>query len=313
MPPAASDAAPLLRTFLEGDEAASDGVLDLLVRVEAVPVIRAIVASRTGRDDLEDVCNDVVLQITRRLRDARAGGETEPINSFRAYVATAAYRACDTRLREKYPERSRLQNRIRYVVSHHPALFSAGSRCGLAGTQGHPPGSLRSFEQVAEAELHGQRLVATLTRLLRAASGPLEIDNVVSLLAPVFNTAPPADAPEEIADVRAGIGVTLVHRSHLQQLWKEVRLLPPAQRVALLFNLRDDDGEDLLSVLSIIGIATVAEIAAVAEMPLDRFLTISGEFPWGDARIAELLGVTRQQVINLRKSARARLSRRLRR
>src|SRR5689334_19587553 len=99
----AGESLPLLREFLRGDDRASDAVLDVLVRDEALPVIRAIVGSRFDRDehDTEDVCNDVVLQITRRLRALRHAGEAEPIGSFRAYVATAAYRACDAVLREK--------------------------------------------------------------------------------------------------------------------------------------------------------------------------------------------------------------------
>src|SRR5438128_7751000 len=138
MPRILSDATPLLRAFLDGDEQESAATLDVLMRVEAVPVIRAIVLSRVDREtEVDDVVNDIALQITRRLRAAQAARETEPIGSFQAYVATAAYRACDGILRQKYPERHRLHNRVRYVVSHHAAFFSDGGRCGLAGTQ-HP-------------------------------------------------------------------------------------------------------------------------------------------------------------------------------
>jgi hypothetical protein len=103
-----------------------------------------------------------------------------------------------------------------------------------------------------------------------------------------------------------------VHKTQLQLLWSEVRLLPRPQRVALLFSLRDDGGEELLSLLSIIAVATVAEIAAILEIPEGELAIIGEALPWGDERIAEFLGLTRQQVANLRKAARARLARRLR-
>jgi DNA-directed RNA polymerase specialized sigma24 family protein len=313
MPGLPSDAAPLLRAFLDGDEQVSTETLDILVRIEAVPVIRAIVLSRVGRDtDVDDVVNDVVVQITKRLRAARAARETEPISSFHAYVATAAYRACDGVLRDKYPERHRLHHRVRYVVSHHEAFFSDGPRCGLAGTRERASGAAASFPAVGDADLRGERLVATLIRLFRAAGGPLPLDAVIALLAPAAAAPPPDAAPEEVADGRAGIVVTLVYKAQLQELWEEVRLLPRAQRIALLFHLRDANGDELLSMLSGIGVASAAEIAHALELAEPELAAIRDGLPWGDGRISELLGVTRQQVINLRKAARARLTRRLR-
>jgi hypothetical protein len=226
-------------------------------------------------------------------------------------VATAAYRACDGILRQKYPERHRLHNRVRYVVSHHAAFFADGGRCGLAGTQHERPGAITSFPPVSDTELRGEQLVATLVRLFRAAGGPIALDTVIALLAPGLDAPPPDTAPDDVEDGRAGIGVTLMHRAQLQELWAEVCLLPRPQRIALLFHLRDAHGDELLSVLPAIGVASTADIARAAEIAEAELTAISDGLPLGDGRIAELLGVTRQQVINLRKAARARLSRRL--
>jgi hypothetical protein len=46
-------------------------------------------------------------------------------------------------------------------------------------------------------------------------------------------------------------------------------------------------------------------------MDADRFAELWNDLPLDDARIAELLKLTRQQVINARKSGRERLARRL--
>jgi predicted DNA-binding protein (UPF0251 family) len=61
----------------------------------------------------------------------------------------------------------------------------------------------------------------------------------------------------------------------------------------------------------IVGIATPAEVAAVLAMTVEEFAALWSELPLEDNRIASLLGLTRQQVINLRKSARERLTRRM--
>jgi len=46
-------------------------------------------------------------------------------------------------------------------------------------------------------------------------------------------------------------------------------------------------------------------------MPVERLASLWNKLPLQDADIALLLGITRQQVINLRKSARERLARRV--
>jgi hypothetical protein len=55
----------------------------------------------------------------------------------------------------------------------------------------------------------------------------------------------------------------------------------------------------------------VRQLADVLEISADRFAQLWNDLPLEDARIAELLGLTRQQVINARKSGRERLTRRL--
>ena len=58
-------------------------------------------------------------------------------------------------------------------------------------------------------------------------------------------------------------------------------------------------------------IARFDEIADALEMTRSELASIWRGLPIDDATIAKRFGITRQQVINLRKSARTRLSRRL--
>jgi hypothetical protein len=79
----------------------------------------------------------------------------------------------------------------------------------------------------------------------------------------------------------------------------------------LLLNLRDSNEQCLVILLSDIRIATIRQIAAALDMPAEQFALIWKDLPMDDARIAEHLGVNRQQVSNFRLSARRRLCRRM--
>jgi hypothetical protein len=83
------------------------------------------------------------------------------------------------------------------------------------------------------------------------------------------------------------------------------------QRRALLLNLRGTDGRGCIALLPLTGVATLQQIAAALEMPAEHLAGLWRSLPLDDIALAEQLSLTRQQVINLRKSARARLARRL--
>ena len=82
----------------------------------------------------------------------------------------------------------------------------------------------------------------------------------------------------------------------------EIRQLPPRQCAALLLNLKDAQGRGVIALFPLERIATMREIAAALGMPAERFAALWNDLPIEDLAIAELLAVTRQQVINLRKS-----------
>ena len=122
----------------------------------------------------------------------------------------------------------------------------------------------------------------------------------------------PPSRQTERADDSASIESSLVSRSALITVWREVQLLPARQRIALLLGLRDESDSAITSLLIILGIATFKELANALEMSADELTSIWDQLPLPDTAIAERLDVTRQQVINLRKSARERLQRKRR-
>jgi len=106
--------------------------------------------------------------------------------------------------------------------------------------------------------------------------------------------------------------VALDQRQRAQRVWAEVTALPLRQRVALLLNLRDPSGAGMLWVLPVLGLATRGEIAHLLGLAEDEMAELWSRLPLDDLAIAERLGCTRQQVINLRSAARKRLGHRLR-
>jgi len=98
----------------------------------------------------------------------------------------------------------------------------------------------------------------------------------------------------------------------LRRAWDEIRELPLRQRTALLLNLKEEQGRGCIALLPLMGIATMTQIADVLEMPRAQLAELWHQLPLDDASIAARLQLTRQQVINLRKSARERLVRRMR-
>ena len=95
-------------------------------------------------------------------------------------------------------------------------------------------------------------------------------------------------------------------------LWDEIKTLPEKQRAALLLNMRDAHGDIGVDAFATLGIAQISEIGTYAGVTVEEFYELWGELPLDDDEIARRIGAaTRQQVINLRKTARERLARRL--
>ena len=158
------------------------------------------------------------------------------------------------------------------------------------------------LEEVANA------LIAVFKNLNR----PVQFDQLVSSLAALSpSEAPVENVERRLAATEADPAWRAEKRIFLERLWKEVRRLPRHQRVALLLNLRDAEATDCIMLFPSSGIASIRELGDVLEIPPETFARLWNETPLEDVRIAELLQLTPQQVINARKSARERLTRQL--
>lgn len=313
---------PALVPFLRADDAAdADRLLgDLLASL--APAVREVVR-RTLRaphgsvlaQDADDVSGEAVAHLLRALRALRADDGHEAIQDIDAYAARVATHACHEYFRRRYPERARLRNRVWYVLSRDPGFTLERAAHGawiggFAGDRGPGP-ALRS-------NAGGRSLRHVIGTVLTRLGRGVDVDDLVDLVARELGVrdAPARSAPEpdiaSIADAAAQPPLQALEQvEYLERLWAEVQQLPLRQRTALLLNLRDATGGDALDLLPLTGLASIREIARTLEMEADTLARLWPELPLDDRRIAERLGASRQQVINLRKAARARLGRRM--
>jgi RNA polymerase sigma factor (sigma-70 family) len=325
---------PLLDSYTRCDEeAASEQLLQDLVE-RACPIIEGVVRRRLAFStsaevqDREDVRGEVVVDLLRRLRAFRDGDGTNPIENFSGYVATAAHHACDEYLRRKYPQRRRLKTRIRYILCTDPQFAvweSARSQdqgwlCGfkirqLAGRErAQPPADGWQFKSgIGGTGQSRDGIVTALTGIFDSAQAPVLLEDLVGIVARLWGTSDRTvslDPEDSTGTCIADPESHLIQQRALEGLWNEIRDLPVPQRVALLLNLRSGEGDSPIVFLPVMGIASVRQIAEVLNTPAEEFAGLWSKLPLDDQTIAGRLGITRQQVINLRKSARERLRRR---
>lgn len=342
---------PLLLPFVRAEEGAeSERLLAALIAEHAEPIVNRIVGYKV-RAEAEDVRAEVMLQLVRRLYSFHTDHAERPIRDFGAYVAATAYNACDRYISRKYPQRRRLKNGLRYLLTHRPgfALWQTGAGAWVAG-----PHEWRAGASHLEGELGREGAGKRLQQLrddprVFARGRDLNTDlsdqkNAYELLSAVFSwAAEPVElnlltgviaewwgVTDEIVEVEAdgregedARGVQLIdtrpepsaeaeRRAYLERLWREVVVLPPRQRAALLLHLRDEQGRTCIDLWTLTGVANAVAVAEALGMSVEEFAELWNELPLDDNRIAARLGLTRQQIINLRKSARERLSRRMR-
>ncbi|HEY4423727.1 MAG TPA: hypothetical protein VGN10_05940 [Pyrinomonadaceae bacterium] len=310
----------------------ADELLSQLIAGHAEPVIKGVIRFKlrfnshqeTQRAEAEDIHQDVVLQLVGQLQRFRKLPETHPITDVRGMAAIIAHRTCARWMRRQFPERHALKNRLHYLLTRQRgfALWdddNGKSLAGFAVWQEQKKAAVHRLSDVAGHIRKAQQLAETVASIFDYADGPITFDELVTAVAAIQGVS---DQPvESLADDKDGgfdpatsdpdPAWRIEKKMFLQRLWEELTQLPVNQRAALLLNLKDASGFGCITLFPAIGIATIRQLAAALELSAERLAELWNELPIEDARIAELLGLTRQQVINARKSGRERLARRL--
>jgi RNA polymerase sigma factor (sigma-70 family) len=333
---------PLL---LEVSDERADELLSRLISAHAEPVIKGVIRYKlhlnshraTQRAEADDLYQEVLLQLLARLRQFREQPAGHPIADVRGMAAVIAHRTCSGWMRRQFPERHALKNRLHYLLTRQRgfALWQGEDGrpvAGFAAWQGQKKvvtaARLGELSDVEGLPAHVRTLKSdrpqemgdALAAIFNHVGGPVEFDELVRALAALLGIRDqPFESLPENEDAAALLPAAvepdpawrLEKRAFLQRLWEELQQLPPNQRAALLLNLKDAGGCGCITLFPATGVATLRQLADALEMSADDFARLWNELPIEDARIAELLGLTRQQVINARKSGRERLTRRL--
>lgn len=331
----------LLRPFiLVDDEREETAILTALFAEHIAPIVRHILScklqfyTRHGvrqykHPDVEEVYHDVQMHLLRRLRALKADPTHKPISNMYGYIAAVTRTTCDEYLRRKYPQRRSLKDKLRHQLTTRAefALWETTDGVWLAGlaywkerTIVESPDRDALIASLGALDAHAQSTQELLSTIFQAAAQPLELEYLTALVGYLWGIE---DHPHESLDEGGGaLAEQLAHpeadpaailefRQLLERLWVEICQLPRRQRIALLCNLRNQRGVNVITLLPATGIANVEQIAAALEIPLPEFEQLWTVLPLDDLQLAQYLGATRQQVINLRRSARDRLARRL--
>lgn len=283
---------------------------------EAAPLVRAILIRKSGMTladsdartenlDAIELQHEVMVRLWERLVEP---SEAPPsIRDVKGYVASITYNAWSDHLREKYPKRASLKNRLRYFLSHQPKYAvwadaggetvagftrwqvgvtpAPGARISALRTQQErlPAGSVpRKDMERFERDDWDRLLDALFTRL----GGPTSLDDAVSLIATLIalkedrveSLAGAGDDDDDAssADIEDEDGPRpeRIHemRSTLAALWLAICALKHDYRCAYLLNIPGaGKTRGDIEVFVLQGIATLTEIGGALALTPAQF------------------------------------------
>lgn len=322
-----------------------EGMLETLLTDHAPPVLNRVVRSRLGSlytpADAAELSSEAMLELLGRLRALRERQELAGVLPFDGLAAGVAANTVYRFYARRFPERNRLRKRLRYVIAtgdrFRLSLRADGvSICGLS-RKSPPMPQQPENEQLAGADdvercVAGMRdrpipahpLATLVHEILRRLSRPIDLSRLTAIAADLIGIREPslvshsgtspspygeAEEPDLPPDPGPSTLTRLELRQRLENLWREVSLLSSRHRSALLLSARASSGAAVWLVVDL-GIASFYEVAAALDLTAEELAGIWNRLPVDDNEIAARLGLGRQQVINLRCTARARLGRR---
>ena len=320
----------LFARFLHSqNEAEAEAILSDLISKHITPLIHEIVkyklrigaAKHTFREvDAAEVCSTVLIKVLERLREWRLNSENNQARAVLDYVAMAAYHSCNQYWRDSNPMRNRAKNSLLYLFNRYDELamwkIERDWICGFSSWKNKQDVTdTQALDQISAKSLKKQNKLERLKAILQEVNAPVRLNDLVNLVMRLDGIDPrdtESDELESIADSsRPSAEKKLEQHEFLKNLWLEIQKLSDKQRTALLLSMRDEDGGSILPLFFSLQITTAKELASKLSMTAEQFGKFWSELPLDDLRIGSLLGITRQQVINLRKCARERLARRI--
>jgi len=311
-----------LEAYLENSGAevkAGDDILAALVLDHALPVMRRVIRRRlwsAGPETIEDVCGAAIVCLISGLRRKRE--EQSPVRDFPAYASGVAVNAVARHISDWFPERARLRRKLRLLCASDDRFFLTQIEerwlCGLRAHRQRasaPPAATEECRAWLSATRLPREFSAFAILFFRRLGAPVGLGEATAAFAVLLGVSGPPQSLDTLTREPAAPELPSHPRmpGWVEQLWNEIRQLPVAQRTALLLNLRLPHGS-AVELLEELGVADANSLAGTLEMQPAELAGLWGRLPLDDLEIAARLGVTRQQVINLRAAARERLRRR---
>ena len=346
----------ILLAFLQTRDAGeSDEQRDLLAKLvveEAAPLVRQMIRYRLhfyltergishAHPDAEDLYHDILARLVRALQRLASDKSPPNIRDFRQYAQRVAANGCNDSLRLKYPQRTRLRDRIRDLLERQPEFQiwrgeDEVTLCGLAGWQDRTPMpetsirlqklefDLQRFEPYRRRGEGTGQLVPILHELFGLIEGPVDLEAVVRVAAFLLEIQ---EAQYESLDDENGVvefSARMVNMEDptierhldeviaLRRIWKIWLTLPGHLRETFFFSFSTSRGDDLLSLLVQGGVAKPSEVARELGIPLDRLMALWKLMPMRNVDLALMWSVDRQQVNKWRFQALRMIEKRMR-
>ncbi len=288
-----STANEVLRLFLETPLQENCAKFSgLLIEKHAIPVIvkclRAKFHESAGNgfhlseEDFEDLSGESCLKLLKKLSALRNSADEKPIRDFENYAAVVAYNCFNEFFGKYAPHWKSLKNQIRYAVSKSVEFEIWREKdecfCGLVknGRKTRRISSEDLINRVEEefADFRKADLTDLLFEILERAKSAVLLNELVSVAAKLraFEDLPNVLLEEFVGNVSAKHtrGNDLEMKFDLAQIWREISELPTNQRVALLYNLRDERGCEMLFVFFNAKIAPLKEISEAMNLTAKR-------------------------------------------
>ena len=317
-----------------------DSLLEALLTGCAPPILNRVVRRRLGSlytpGDAADLASEAMLELLSRLRALRDGSGAAWDLPFDALAAGVAANTVYRYLARRFPERNRLRKRLRYILETNSRFrlwlgAEGAALCALGRTSlfRRAPSAGEALADAADLQrcrehfrqhpLPAEPLEPLVGEVLRTLGRPIDLSRLTGLVAEITGSrepswvAPVPGSEEEIPglppDPAPSAAVRLELRERVERLWPEVLLLSVRHRSALLLSARGPSGAALWLVVDL-GVASFRSVAAALEISPEELAALWNRLPLDDREIAGRLAIDRQQVINLRSTARERLARR---
>lgn len=273
----ASQIDPSLLPFLTADDAREEAAALARLNAEQIePIVRRGVGYKLGfyrprdngnthRPEFDEIYNDIQVRLLMRLRALKQDPAQNQIANLRGYVAIVTRNTCDEYLRQKYPLRRSLKDKVRHHLHSHAefvlwedadhdlvvGLAEWANRPGEAATQAQAAaGPLRDRlkENLPAVDFQRLPLNDLLITIFSVANTPLGLEQLTALVAELWAIE---DLPAETLDANTSTAldaksgdhdpITIIEqRQLLQALWSVRRI---CDGVGVEFALRSSDDQ----------------------------------------------------------------------